>query len=151
MTKDPIIFGACAGFAGNLPKLILAWVFHFTGHLRYTFEQIAAGLFVSAKYLDDPISIVIGVIADWTMAGFLGILILYFIRNTGDDYAIFKAILFSLAEFIFVYGALMAMDVTSVALTFTSPLPNFLLLFPHLVFGITAGYFIRRYNMEHIA
>lgn len=148
MTKDTVMFGTLIGFAGNVPKLILAWIFHFMGYLRYTFEQIAAGMFVPSDMLDDPVSIAIGVIADWTMAGILGILILTLIRKTGNDYPVFKAIMFTLAEYIFLYGALMAFNVTRASLA--TPLPNFLLFFPHLLYGITVGYAIQRYDKERV-
>lgn len=144
MTKDSIVFGAVAGFLGNIAKELIVWPMHFLGYVRYTFVHIAAGYFVPAEFIDNPVSLTIGFIADWVMAALIGILMLQLVRRTGHDYVLFKAIGFSAAVYLFLYGALMALDVTRASLL--TPLPNLLLFFPHIALGAASGWFIERFD-----
>ena len=144
MTKDTIVFGSLAGFIGNIPKIIFTWILHFLGYDRYTFIHIAAGFFVPAKYLDKPLSLMIGVISDFIMAGLFGVVLLLIMRKTGSDFPILKGVGFSAVIYLFIYGMLMALDITRASLL--TPLPNLLLLFPHLILGIVSAWFIKYYD-----
>lgn len=144
MKQDTIILGMLAGFAGNLPKELLAWGFHLLGYLRYTFVHIAAGAFVPSEFLDSPISLLTGFFSDWILAGLMGVMILKIIRITGSDFPILKSIGISSILYIFLYGVLMALNITRASLL--TPLPNFILLFPHLLFGMIVGFFIKHFN-----
>src|SRR5690554_6186593 len=147
MTRDSIILGSISGFIGNIFKGLLAWIFYFSGYLQYTCAHIAAGAFVSRQYLNNPLSLVIGFIADYILAGTLGILNLIIIRYSGNDFPLYKSIYFSLVIYLVIYGGLMALELTS-ALILT-PLPNLLLIFPHLLFGTTMGLVISWYNKRN--
>lgn len=52
---DPIILGAVAGVIGNIPKTILTITFYYFGWVRYTFSQLAAGLFMKQEVLSNPL------------------------------------------------------------------------------------------------
>jgi len=140
--EDNVIIGILAGFVGNIPKEIIVWAFYFTGYLRYTFVHIAAGTFVPKEFLDNPVSLAIGVISDWIMVGFIGVLTVYFIRFTGNRYPLIKSVFVSSFFYIILYGALMALDVTRASLL--TPLPNLLLFIPHLALGFGMGMFIKK-------
>lgn len=146
MTKDTIILGTIAGLIGNIPKTIIDWTMHSLGLVRYTFAHIAAGYFVSIKYIDNPVSLATGFISDFIMAGFLGSLFLIILRISGKDYPVTKGILFSAILYVILYGLGMALNLTRV--TLATPLPNLLLLLPHLVFGATMGFFLKRYDQS---
>ncbi len=141
LLEDNVILGILAGLIGNIPKELIAWAFHFTGYLRYTFMHIAAGAFVSKEFIDDPVSLVIGAISDWIMVGFIGVITVYFIRFTGNRYPVIKSVFVSSLFYIILYGALMALDVTRASLL--TPLPNLLLFIPHLALGSGIGLFIK--------
>ena len=79
MPKDWIIFGVLAGFVGNIVKEALAWILYAFGWVRYTFVHIGAGYFVDAEFIDNPVSLLTGFIADWVVAGTIG------------DYSLFAA------------------------------------------------------------
>lgn len=142
--KDLIIFGAYAGIIANIPKNIIAWIFHWCGWLRYTFEHIAAGYFVDLPYIDQPLSLITGFIADFTNAGFFGVLLYFILQKTGKDYAVLKGLAFGSFLYLIFYGTFMAMDMTRASLL--TPLPNFLLYIPHTVFGGVAGWILSRYS-----
>ena len=143
MTKDTIILGALAGLLANIPKTIIAWVFHSFGLLRYTFIHIAAGYFVPAEFIDNPISLLTGFIADYTAAAFFGVIMLLIIKKSGTDYAKLKGLGIGAFLYIIFYGAFMALDITRASLL--TPLPNLLLFFPHLVYGAATCWIIKKY------
>lgn len=102
--EDNVIIGILAGFVGNIPKEIIVWGFRFTGYLRYTFVHIAAGTFVPKEFLDNPVSLAIGVISDWIMVGFIGVITVYFIRFTGNRYPLIKSVFVSSFFILFYMG-----------------------------------------------
>jgi hypothetical protein len=146
MTKDTIILGALAGLLANIPKTIIAWIFHSFGLLRYTFIHIAAGYFVPAEFIDNPVSLLTGFIADFTTAAFLGVIMLLIIRWSGTDYAELKGLGMGAFLYIIFYGAFMALDITRASLL--TPLPNLLLFFPHIIYGAATCWIIKKYTQK---
>ncbi|KJS80943.1 MAG: hypothetical protein JM58_18145 [Peptococcaceae bacterium BICA1-8] len=144
MKRDTIVFGALAGLIGNIPKTIIAWLFHLLGYLEYTFIHIAAGYFVPAKFIDNPVALATGFIADYTNAAFFGIIMYLMLQKTGTDYAVVKGLSFGAFVYLVFYGAFMALDITRASLL--TPLPNLLLFFPHIIYGAVTCWFIRRYS-----
>lgn len=142
--NDIIIFGAVAGLLGNIPKTILAWIFYYFGWLRYTFIHIAGGYFVGAQFLDHPVSLATGTITDYINASILGVAMYYMLRRTGPDYAEVKGLFFGGFLYIVLFGAFMSLDLTRA--TLITPLPNFLLLFPHVLFGVTTCWILKKYG-----
>lgn len=128
--RDSIIFGALAGLVGNIPKTVIAWIFHYFGSLRYTFIHIADGYFVDARFIDNPVSLLTGFIADYVNAGFFGVIMYFMLRKTGTDYAELKGVFFGAFLYLIFYGSFMALDITRASLL--TPLPNLLLFFPIL-------------------
>lgn len=138
--KDLIFTGSIAGILGNIPKTLLTWTFYFMGLTKFTFVHISAGYFVSDKYLNHPLSLLVGFISDYTLAGVMGVLILLLLRYTGSDYALYKGAGFGTLMYIFLFGVAMAIDVTRVSIT--TPLPSLILLFPHILFGLTTAFLL---------
>ncbi|GAB6137927.1 hypothetical protein JCM15060_11160 [Halanaerobaculum tunisiense] len=81
---------------------------------------------------------------DFTVAALLGVLLVYIIRLTGNDYEIYKGLLIGLASFIFLYGIMVRTSLTSGNLA--TPLPNFLGLLLHIIFGLVSGWVIKQYG-----
>jgi len=99
--KDTIIAGVLAGWMGNVVKETLTWSFYFMGWVSYTFVHIASGFYYSKENIDAPFSLVTGAITDWTIAGTFGVVLLYLLRYTGSDYAVFKGI--GLGSLVYIY------------------------------------------------
>lgn len=149
MRHDSIVTGALAGLLGNLAKEAVVWPLHLLGWVRYTFVHIAAGYYVDAKMIDNPVSLAAGFITDFTIAAFFGVVLLYVLKFTGKDYAILKGVGFGLFTYIIFYGLLMALDVTRASLL--TPLPNLLLFIPHVIFGGLAAYLLERFMPDTAA
>lgn len=145
MFLDPIVLGAIAGAIGNVPKAILTNLFQYFGWVRYTFGQLAAGLFMKQEVLSNPLVLLVGYVTDFTVASLLGVVLVYIIRNTGNDFEIFKGLLIGLASYIFLYGIMLRLHITSGNLA--TPLPNFLALPPHIIFGMLSGWVIKHYGV----
>ncbi|HOL17609.1 MAG TPA: hypothetical protein PLY40_04910 [Bacillota bacterium] len=118
------------------------------GWIRYTFAHIAAGFYYSAENLDAPLSLVTGMITDWTIAAIFGVLLLLLLRFTGVDYNIFKGIGFGATFYIVAFGIGMALDISRA--TLVTPLPDFLLLLSHLVIGAVTGWALRKFFLPAI-
>jgi hypothetical protein len=142
-TKDTIVAGVLAGWMGNIVKEIITWFFHFMGWVRYTFVHISAGFYYSTENIDSPLSLVTGVITDWTIAGTFGVVLLCLLRLTGSDYAVFKGIGLGALVFVITFGIGMAMDITRA--TLVTPLPDFLLLMSHIILGAITGWALGKY------
>jgi len=142
-TKDTVIAGVLAGWMGNVVKEALTWTFHIMGWVRYTFAHIWAGYYYSAENIDAPLSLAAGTITDWTVVGIFGVLLLFILRYTGTDFAIFKGIGFGSLVYITVFGIGMALGFTRA--TLITPLPHFLLLMAHLTVGGVTGWALEKY------
>ncbi|MCK8816971.1 hypothetical protein MWH28_06235 [Natroniella sulfidigena] len=142
--SDPIALGSIAGIVGNIPKEILAIIFYSFGWKRYTFTHLAAGLFVPKEFLANPLALIVGFVTDFTVAGLLGVLLAYIIKNTGNIYPTFKGLLIGLVSYIFICGLILKSGITSV--NSAIPLAKFSALLLHIIFGIVSGWFIKCYG-----
>ena len=102
-------------------------------------------LFVSVEFIDDPVSLAIGSIADFTMAAFLGFIMNLMLKKYGNDFAVLKGMGFGTFLYIILYGAFMDLNITRASLL--TPLPNLLLFFPHILYGGVTCWLIRRYSV----
>jgi len=148
-TKDSIVAGVLAGWTGNVVKEAMTWSFHFMGWVRYTFVHISAGFYYSQENIDAPLSFLTGFITDWTIAGTFGVVLLYLLRFTGSDYALFKGIGLGALVYIITFGIGMAMDITRA--TLITPLPDFLLLLSHLGIGSVSGWVLGKYFKQVVS
>lgn len=142
--SDIISFGSFAGIIGNIPKTIIAEIFRFLGWTRYSFIHIAAGYFVDAKFLDSPVAVATGLITDFLTAALLGVLMYAMLRSTGFDFAKTKGFFFGAILYVVLFGTFMSLDLTRASLL--TPLPNFLLFFPHTIFGIVTCWVLEKYG-----
>lgn len=143
MRRDTIVFGAIAGLIGNIAKELITWMLYSLGFIQYTFVHIGADLLVS-KQMSNPFTLATGILADWVTAGLIGIILLLIIRFTGNDYPIAKGVFVSMLVYVLFYGALMSLNLSNVANA--GPRTHFLLFFPHIAFGLVAGWVIKRYD-----
>ena len=143
MRDDPIMMGAVAGLIANILKAVGSWSFHLMGWLQYTTSHIGAGYFVGLEFINEPVALAIGIIVDFTIAAFLGVILYQLLKFSGRDYAIWKGVGLSLFFYISLAGISLSADLTRV--TLLTPLPNLMLIITHIIFGVTAGWILGRY------
>lgn len=142
--EDSIQLGMIAGVLCNLPKVILMGIFQQMGLVRYNFAQMTAGIFIKQDGLSNSFALATGHIADFAVASSLGILLVYIMKLTGQDYPISKGLLYGIIIHIMVFGLAKTLNITSVELV--EPVANFVVLLPNISFGILAALFIYRYG-----
>ncbi len=144
MPKDELIFGGLAGAVGNIIKEILTWSFYWVGMFKYTFIHFCAGIVLNSNSVKTPAGVAIGMVIDNFLAALFGVAIFYVLKRYGTSFLVLKALAFGLGIFLICYSMLRP--------TFSSikenaePLVSLLYLGPNLVYGITTGWFIKKYN-----
>ncbi|HEX3048670.1 MAG TPA: hypothetical protein VHY08_28235, partial [Bacillota bacterium] len=82
MTKDTVVFGGFAGIIGNIFKEAITWGFYFSGLVRYTFVHFCAGIVIyPAVYVKDPLSLVLGMMIDYTIAAVFSVAMYLIMRK----------------------------------------------------------------------
>lgn len=143
MQKDIILFGGLVGIIGNIPKEILAWGLYFLGWIKYTFDHICAGIYVSLVYLHEPLGVLLGITVDFVQAGIFGVSILYILKKTGvEHHWVLKGFALGFGMFLICFGALRLM--MSPKIIISTPLENLLYLPPNVLFALTTPWFIKR-------
>jgi hypothetical protein len=144
MTKDTIVFGGLAGIIGNIPKEVITWGFYFSGFLNYTFVHFCVGMVVNpATYVKDPLSIVVGVMIDYTIAASFSIALYLGMRKTGTDYWLLKGLGFGMIVFLICYGVLRPTFSIKIE---SPPLVVLMYIIPNLAYGVTTCWFLKKYG-----
>lgn len=142
MTKNVFLIGTVAGIIGNLAKEIMAWIFYLLGLVEYAFCHFCAGVFISPHQLREPLSVLIGMFMDYTVASFFGLICYYIYLMTGGGYHLLRGFGFGGLMFLVCYGVLSSLFSVVVH---EPPLTVFFYLIPNLLYGLTMMAFIRWY------
>lgn len=103
--KDPIILSIVAGMTGNAAKLAGNTVNRFIlKKSEATYPEIAAGLFMTKKQRDRNTGRLVGLLADFTVGGIIGIPIVYMLRYSGKDNAAIKGLAVGHFSWVSMYG-----------------------------------------------
>lgn len=145
MNRDTVISGSLAGMLANIPKTIGAWVFYQFGLTEYTFEQIAAAFLTPLEFIHTPVGVIIGLIADFTVAALVGVIFFLLLRYTGTDHALLKGLLGGALAFVFGFGLVMFAGLTRALVV--APLPLLIYFLLHLLFGAVATWHITRFSL----
>lgn len=147
--RDKIALGTFAGFIGSIPGLLVNFLSYQLGHSNYYSFQLAGGVYLLKNLTGSLSGIILGGIAWESMAGFLGILLVYLIHFTGRDYWWLKGIVISNGIFyILIYGFFFSLGGGPVG---PKVVPwdiktNYTVLLENLIFGLTTSYLIIKWN-----
>lgn len=144
MTKDSLVFGGLAGVIGNIFKEAITWGLYFGRVLNYTFVHFCAGVVINpASQIKDPISIIIGIIIDYTVAASFSVAMYLIMRKTGTDHWLLKSLFFGMMVFIICYGILRP----AISIKIESPpLVALMYLIPNLAYGVGTCWFLNKYG-----
>lgn len=146
MKRDILLFGGLAGVVGNIPKEILTWIMYFFGWIKYTFDHICAGIYVSPSYLREPSALLLGIMVDFVQAGIFGGSILYILKKTGgEERWVLKGLVLGFGMFLICFGGLRRM--MSPKIMIVTPLENLLYLPPNVIYALTTTWFIKKFRI----
>lgn len=144
MLKDTLIFGSLAGIIGNILKEFLAWTFYFLGIIKYTFVHFCAGMVVyPTGYVNDPVSIVVGILIDFTVAASFSLAFYLVIKKTGTAYWVLKGLGFGMIVFLICYGMIRP---TFSFKSESPPLAVLMYMITNWIYGITVSWFFRKFG-----
>jgi hypothetical protein len=94
-------------------------------------------------YVKEPLSIVVGIIIDYTIAASFSIAFYLGMRKTGTDYWLLKGLGFGMMVFLICYGILRP----TFSIRIESP-PFVVLMYmvPNWAFGVTTSWFLKKYG-----
>jgi hypothetical protein len=148
MKKDTLVVCGLAGIIGNIPKEFLTWGLYFAGIVKYTFVHFCAGLVVNpAIYVNEPLSLVIGVMIDYTIATAFSLALYLGMRKTGTNYWFLKGLGFGMFVFLICYGFMRPTFSLKIE---SPPLVALMYMIPNLLYGITTSWFLKRYGVFKI-
>ena len=90
--KDPIILGIAAGLGGTLVKYLGNLVSRELGITNTSYQEIGAGIYMSARKARTPMGMVAGLFADAALGAGLGVGYIYVLKYTGKDHALIKGV-----------------------------------------------------------
>jgi hypothetical protein len=141
--KDRVALGAFAGILGSLPQIavnLISHTFHYTKIYSFT---LAGGIFLNSNLTGTAGGMILGTLLWLFTAAFLGLLMVLLLEWTGKDYWWFKGPFVTvIVMHIFIYGFFFNMASCTVIPIDVST--NLSFLIENLVFGVTAGYFVKR-------
>lgn len=146
--RDSFWLGPLAGIIGNIPKEVSAWFFYSVGTIPFTFDHFCAGMYLPRRLVHHWAAIVSGVFSDFTIAAAYGTLLALLMQKTGFNSWALKGLAFGSALYSFCFGMLRPM--VSPQLKIADPIACLLFIVPHLLYGVCASWFIKRYRMHFI-
>ncbi len=140
--KDRLIAGAIAGCAANVVKIGIEQIAQRMGYTKETGCKKAAGFFISNRKYNIPQGKVVGIIADNTIAGFLGVATSYLFTFTGKDNWFLKGAIIGNMSWSSMYGVLSQIGATKMKVN--DPNTYLTSFVSHTAFGITNSYLLTK-------
>ncbi|TYO97286.1 DUF6789 family protein [Desulfallas thermosapovorans] len=142
MGKDIILIGAIIGILADILKLSVNYISYLLNYTNVVFWQITASRFLERDDLQQPISYIIGGVADLTVSATLGVLFVGLISLTGTKHIWIKGIGFGLFIWVNLFGTLLGQSVQ--AKLPQEPLGIMVTIIAHFAFGLGLAFFTQR-------
>jgi hypothetical protein len=142
--NNKIYLGAAAGIAATIAKDILNQGLYSLKILKALFAQYAIGMYVGLPEAKSLPGIIAGYFVDFGLSALLGIFFIFILEKTKSKHIVFQGIVFGSALYIGIYGALLAMGISSVAER--ELMDVVLMILCHLVYGLVLGLFVEKYG-----
>ncbi len=105
--KDKFFVGVLAGILANATENIFNYLGYYTGFSKYFIWHIAASAYFPITEVKTTPALIIGMFTDYTVAAGLGVITVYLLYLTGNDYYLFKGLLVSGFAWLFVFGVVL--------------------------------------------
>lgn len=144
MLNNKIYLGAMAGLVATIAKDILNQSFYTMKILKTLFAQYAIGMYVSPPEAKSLPGIIAGYLVDFGLSALLGIIFIFLLEQTKPKHIVFQGVVFGSALFLGIYGALLALGISSVDAR--EPSDVALMILCHLIYGLTMGLFVHKFG-----
>lgn len=143
--KDRVALGACAGILGALPQVVLNLISHALHYSKTYSFTLAGGIFLKGKVTETASGMFLGTALWLFTSSFVGLLIVLLFEKTGKDFWWLKGPLTTIIVMqILIYGFAFNMANTKII---PVDVPTNLSIFAeNLIFGIVAGYLVKRWS-----
>jgi hypothetical protein len=142
--KNKIILGVFAGLSATLVKDVINQTLYSLAIMKTLFAEYASGVFVSAMEARTMCGSILGYLIDFGLSSLLGIIFVFLLEKTKPKYIPFQGVLFGLALFIGIYGALISFGITTVKERTLSD--TFIMIVIHFLYGLTLGVFVQKFG-----
>lgn len=148
MFKNKLYLGVFAGLAATIVKDGLNQILYSFKVIKILFAQYAAGVFIIARETKSLLGIITGYFIDFGLSALLGIIFVFLLEKTKPSHLLFQGLLYGIALFISIYGALLSFGISSVR---ERPLLDvILMIFIHLIYGLVLGLFVQKFGRKAI-
>ncbi|HEX3048129.1 MAG TPA: hypothetical protein VHY08_25480, partial [Bacillota bacterium] len=112
------------------------------------FVHFCAGIVIyPAVYVKDPLSLVLGMMIDYTIAAVFSVAMYLIMRKTRTDHWLLKGLAFGMIVFLICYGVLRP----TISIKIESPpLIALLYLIANLAFGVTTCFVLKKYGTYQV-
>ena len=145
--KDKYSLGIIIGLTANIIRNIFNYIVYQLNFTQYLPRQIAAATFIPLAKIDSLIGIIIGFCADYGIAIFFSLSIVYLLDITGDDFAILKGLSIGLLYWLLLFGLLLRFGLSRINPSDLGT--NLIFLFNHLLLGIIVAVMVVRYKAKY--
>ena len=109
--KDKFFLGVFAAFIAELIDNSYDWIMYAFDMNKYHEWHIAASTYFPISKLHTIPALIVGCVADFTIAAILGVIIVYLLYWTGIDFYMIKGIGVTLCAWLIIFGAILRMKI----------------------------------------
>jgi hypothetical protein len=144
MFNNKIYLGAIAGVVATIAKDTLNQGLFSLKLIKILFAQYAVGMYVSPLEAKSLPGIIAGYFVDFGLSALLGIIFIFILEKTKPKHIVFQGLVFDSALFLSIYGALLAIGISSVKERELMDVVWMILC--HLLYGLILGLFVQRFG-----
>ncbi len=142
--KDKVTTGVIAGILSNIVITIFDYFFYILDIVKYLHIHIAASVYFPVANVHTAPALIIGTITDYSLAAFLGVIVVYTLFYTGIDYFYVKGAGIAVIFYMVVYGAALRLNIARIDPT--DPGTNLVHSAIHIILGILAAWIIVKHG-----
>ncbi|MEJ6950505.1 hypothetical protein [Natronospora cellulosivora (SeqCode)] len=131
--KDKYILGIIVSIIANFIRNIFNSIFYMLNINQYLPRQLAAATFIPADMVDTRGGMIIGIFADYGVAIFIGIFIVYLLYYIGIEFNLIKGISVGIFFWINLFGMMLKYNLSDINPTDINT--NLIFLVNHILLG----------------
>jgi hypothetical protein len=143
--KDKLTLGIAAAIIANIIVSIIDLVCYKLNINQFNRFQIAASPYFQVPDVDTIPAIIVGIIADFSVAAFFGVIMVYILFYTGADFYYVKGLFVALIFWLILYGIVLRLNIARIDPV--DPGTNLVHLAIHLILGLLTAWIITKHGI----